>query len=127
MGLKKFESRQVAGSRIKIVGAGDGLSDALDIEPIELTHGAEVFVLLRTTVRDVDFVPRKKGDYSILDRAHVLSTEQAVALGADDLDMAKLILANEADRIQRAKDSMVGQRNVADEGLDTSGEGKDQD
>lgn len=122
MALKKFEAKQVAGARIKIVGAGDGLSDALDIEPIELPHGSEVYVLLRTEVRDVDFVPRKKGDYSILDRKHTLATQEATLVGVDDLPAVKSILAAQADRVQRAKDSMVGQGRLDEDEDEPGGE-----
>lgn len=117
MALQKFEGRQVAASRISIVGAGDGLSDALDIEPIALKHGQEVQVVLRCVVRDVDHVPLKKGESSILARKHVLATMDATLLLGDTEGavVVKELLADNADRIQRAKDSMAGQGRLDDD------------
>lgn len=115
MALPKFEGKQVIASRIAIVGCGDGLSDALDIEPIALKSGETGFAVLSWKVRDVDHTPIKKGEDSVLARKHVLTTESVMIVSEDD-DQAslKIMLAANADRIQRAKDSMNGQQTIDD-------------
>ena len=41
MGLPEFEGRAVVRSAVKITRAGDGLSEALKLEPTALHHGDE--------------------------------------------------------------------------------------
>ena len=42
--LGNFEGRREAGSQISITKAGDGLSDALQVDPVAYSTGEEVFV-----------------------------------------------------------------------------------
>lgn len=116
MALPKFEGKQVVTSRIAIVGTGDGLSDALDIEPIALKHGATGYAVISWKVRDVDHTPIKKGEDAVLARKHVLATEHVMLVSEDeDLVTVKVMIASNIDRIQRAKDSMEGQGRLDDE------------
>lgn len=115
-GLPRFEGKQVIASRIAIVGAGDGLSDALDIEPVALKHGQEGFAVLSWKVRDVDHVPIKKGEDAVLARKHVLTTESVMIVGGEeDEATVRVMLASHADEVQRAKDSRAGQGRIDDE------------
>lgn len=116
MALPRFEGKPVIASRMAIVGAGDGLSAALDLEPVALKIGQRVRVVLEGEVRDVDHTPIKKGENSVLARKHVVSTE-GIMLVTDESDDAqiKLMLAADADRLQRAKDSAEGQGRLDDE------------
>lgn len=116
MGLPKFEGKQVIAARMAIVGAGDGLSAALDLEPIALKIGQRVRLVLEGEVRDVDHTPIKKGENSVLARKHVVSTESIMLVTEEEDDASIVVmLAANADRLQRAKDSMEGQRNFGDE------------
>lgn len=116
MALPKFEGKQVIAARMAIVGAGDGLSAALDLEPIALKIGQRVRLVLEGEVRDVDHTPIKKGENSVLARKHVVSTESIMLVTEeeDDASIVRMLAAN-ADRLQRAKDSMEGQRAFGDE------------
>lgn len=61
--LHKFEGRDVIATRIKVANAGDGLSEAMTIEPQELTHGEVVYVVLECEVDDVGFKRIKGTDH----------------------------------------------------------------
>lgn len=116
MALPKFEGKQVVASRITVPGMGGGLNDALDVEPVALKHGQRGFGIFEYEVRDVDHVPLKRGESAVLARHHVLTADR-VMLVSDDDDKAtvQVMLAANADRIQRAKDSMEGQGRIDDE------------
>ena len=62
MTLKPFGDHDVTVSAIRIVGAGDGLSDALELDPVELEHGDKVYVVLGCIVTKVGFDPIKDSD-----------------------------------------------------------------
>lgn len=83
--LNKFEGREVIGTRIAIANAGDGLSQAMAIDPQELTLGDTVHVVLECTVdkltfervKDTDALTRvqrlKAGTASLIDASLVSS------------------------------------------------------
>lgn len=114
-GLPKFEGRQVLASRITVPGMGGGLNDALDVEPIALKHGQSGYAVFRWEVRDVDHVPLKKGESSILARHHVLTADQVMILDNDEQnDTVEGWLNDHAVEVRRAKDSMSGQTEIPD-------------
>lgn len=55
----KFEGREVAGYKIKITNAGDGLSAAMAIDPEAFTLGEHVYVVLECEVGRISFDPVK--------------------------------------------------------------------
>lgn len=59
--LRKFEGRDTTGASIKITNAGDGLSQAMEIEAIELRLGDKVYVVLETEVSAISLRPSKEG------------------------------------------------------------------
>lgn len=115
--LGKFEGRDVIASRITVPNMGGGLNEALDLlEPLKLKHGDEVLLVTRGRVRDVDFPEFKKGDATLLARQHVLTAASVMIVSeADDRALVEVMLAANAERIQRAKDSMDGQTRIDDE------------
>lgn len=72
MSLQPFDDHDVTEVAIRIVRAGDGLSDALDAAPVELHHDETVYVVLRCTVTKVTHEQVKDSDE--LRRVHTLST-----------------------------------------------------
>lgn len=92
--LHRFEGRDVIGTKIKITGAGDGLSQALAIEPQELSLGETVYVVTECVVdkvthervKDTDTLTRvqslKAGTATLVDKALVaeLLEEQRVKI-----------------------------------------------
>jgi len=71
--LKPFEDRDVVQSAAKVVNAGDGLSDAMTLEPVEYNVGDRVFLVLETVVSGVSYVPVK--DTDVLKRVHTFRTQ----------------------------------------------------
>lgn len=71
--LAPFENHEVVGTSIAVTNAGDGLSQALKVEPVERERGETVFVLLETTVDKITFVG-SKDDSEALIRQHTLKT-----------------------------------------------------
>lgn len=59
MALAKFEGDEVLGTKVKITRAGDGLSQALEIDPQVLKQRTVVYVVLECTVGRVAFDPVK--------------------------------------------------------------------
>jgi hypothetical protein len=69
-GLASFDNRLVLSAGIAITGAGDGLSEALAVEPREYHHGETVYVVIEAEVSKVRFDPVK--DTEGLRRVHFL-------------------------------------------------------
>jgi len=78
--LHSFDGREVIMSTIAIIGAGDGLSQALSIDPREYHHGQQVDVVLRCEVTQVGFKPIKDTDR--LERKHTLRAGIATIVDA---------------------------------------------
>lgn len=70
MTLEPFGERDVTECAVKIVNTGDGLSEALDIAPVELDHGQTVHVVLRGTVTKITYEQVKDTDE--LRRVHTI-------------------------------------------------------
>lgn len=93
--LTPFDGRQVFATTVIITNAGDGLSDALEVDPEEYHHGDVVHVVLRCTVNKVRFDPVK--DTEGLRRVHVFRAEEATVV---DADLVEEHLSAQRDRIE---------------------------
>lgn len=100
MSLPKFEKKEVVTASVKITNAGDGLSTALQIEPVALAIGDEVFYLLKGVVNHVDHVP-VTATSKTLERKHTVKTLEITAVPAE---MAGPILEEAAERIAEAQE-----------------------
>lgn len=96
--MSKFEGREVIGTKVAIVGAGDGLSESLAIDPVELKIGATVYVLTECVVAAVSLVPVK--DTQSLTRNHKLKAGTTTLV---DEGFAGETLAAQADKIAEAR------------------------
>lgn len=97
MPLGTFDGHDVITSSVAIRNAGDGLSQAMSIEHIELHHGQTVYVVLECEVKDVQFPIIK--DTESLNRKHVLSAGTATIVDkalVDSVITAQKIKINEA-------------------------------
>lgn len=108
--LGEFEGNPIARSSVKITKAGDGLSDALKVDPVVLHRGDEVYFVLRGKVRYVAHPPEKKDSVAVV-RQHIIDTEDIAIV--QEAEVAKLLEANR-DRVQRALDSLAGQMKIGD-------------
>lgn len=112
--LTEFEGADVTGSRIVITKAGDGLSDALKVEPVELHKGEIVHFILRGRVRKIGFPPAhvEKGEPSVdCVREHVIDTLDIVLV--DEAQVGRALDENR-ERVKRALESVGGQLKVDD-------------
>lgn len=104
MGLPNFEGRAVVRSAVKITRAGDGLSEALKLEPSALHHGDEVFFVLRGSVTQVNHRPTSREEDDLV-RVHTVEAQEIAMVGQAQVDE---LLAAERDRVKRLKDEEAG-------------------
>lgn len=109
-GLGNFEGDQIARSTVKITKAGDGLSDALKVEPVVFHRGDTVYFVLRGKVRYAAFPPEKKDSADVV-RQHIIDTVDIAIV--QEADVAKMLEEN-AKRVQAGIDSMKGQGSILD-------------
>lgn len=111
MDLEAFDGRDVRRTTIAITGAGDGLSEALALDPQQLHIGDRVFVVVEAKVRDVRFKPIK--DTEDLQREHVAVA--AVATLVDE-PVVREVLDQQIVRLLDAKKARDGQERFDIEG-----------
>jgi hypothetical protein len=102
-----FEGADVLRVQVAVTNAGDGLSDALAVDPQPLPLGATVHVVLECVVQQVKFVPAvdKQHPEDGLARVHVLRAGRATIIDSADVQAA---LDAQADRIRRAREDAEG-------------------
>ncbi len=114
--LEPYKGRDVLRTSISIRNAGDGLSAAMKIDPIELEIDDRVFVVLECVVTHHDHGPIK--DTDCLELKQVLRAEAATLV---DEDVVRQHLDDQAMRIERAKDAVIGRQKLpTDEELDNA-------
>lgn len=119
--LQPFDGRDVLRTSIAITRAGDGLSEALRIDPREFHHGEVVHVVLECVVTKVDFRPiDPKDPDGPLVRSHTLSAGTATVV---DADLVSDHLAKQRDRIQKAREEAAGIQRIP--GTEPEGWGDD--
>lgn len=101
--LHRFEGREVIGTKIAITGAGDGLSEAMSIEPEELRLGEKVFVVLEAEVSKITHTQVKDTDSLI----RVQNLKAGVATLVDE-DMVADVLAEQREKNRRAAEEKAG-------------------
>lgn len=111
--LHDFEGRKIDRATIKIVGAGDGLSDALAIDPEEIELGEDRYFVLRGSCGRVSIETDKNG---VTARVHTIKTAEITMLEGK---MVKDFLTAAADNLARAKSELEGQMQLqADDDLE---------
>lgn len=111
--MQDFEGQEVHRATVKIVGAGDGLSDALKIDPEEIHKDEDRYFVIRARCSSVSFPTDAKG---LTSRAHTMSTTEITMV---EESIAKKFLQAAADNLARAKAEMEGQMQLdADEDLE---------
>lgn len=96
--LHKFEGREVIGTKVKITGAGDGLSQALAIDPEELSLGETVYVVLECVVDKV--IHERVKDTEALTRVQSLKAGTATLV---DKSLVDEKLEAQRVKIERAR------------------------
>lgn len=106
--LPDFEGHEVRKALLRITGAGDGLSEALALEPKAYHHGQEVAFVLKGVVDQVNHKPVEKGGEDLA-RVH---TVVAVDVAEVDLSDIKVYLEDQAERTRLARDAAAGQEQL---------------
>lgn len=117
--LPSFENHQVVRSAVKITRAGDGLSEALKLEPQALQHGDEVFFVLRGEVTQVTHRPASKEESDILARVHVVEAREIALVDGSEVEH---LFASERTRLKKLKDAAESRAPLP--GLDGEDEGE---
>lgn len=105
--LGDFEGQPVVGTTVVIRNTGDGLSEAMKVEPTMLHAGDTVHVVLECTVVDVGFPPQDRdqpGGPRV--RRHVLKAGTATFV---DGELVAEALAEQERRIEAHREAATGQ------------------
>lgn len=115
--LTPFDGRDVLRTTIAVANAGDGLSEALRIDPREFHHGEIVHVVLECVVDQVRFVPLDTKDAAgPLVRTHRLKAGTATIV---DADLVAEQVNRQKIRIEKAREEAAGVTRI--KGLEPDG------
>lgn len=95
--LTPFDGRIVIGSSVRVHNAGDGLSKAMGVEPVELHTGDKVYVVLETEVGPITHDPVKETGQYI--RIHHLKAGTGTIV---DSELVKNVIDAQAKKIEEA-------------------------
>lgn len=95
--LSPFDGRDVRAATVSITNAGDGLSQAMKVDPVELHHADTVYVVLQCEVAKVRFDQIKDSDD--LMRVHVLKAGLATLVEGE---LVADVLAAQRKKIMEA-------------------------
>lgn len=98
MTLTAYEGADVVQSTIRITRAGDGLSDGLNVDPVEYHLGDKVYVVLECAVTRVAHEPVK--DTEVLKRVHTLAAEMGTIVGRE---IVSAVLDEQRVKIEKAR------------------------
>ena len=127
--LTPFDDRPVNRVTMAVTNAGDGLSAAMAVAPVEYHHGQRVIVVLEGIVSKVAHVEQVPGDAdSAMIRQHTIKAEAATILGEKDEGNVRGILNRTKDAVRKAVDAAAGQMRLdGTDADDTQVDGDDGD
>jgi hypothetical protein len=110
--IETYEGHEVIGSRMKLVNAGDGLSEAMRIAPMALHVGDRVVMIVEAVVTKIEHSPAEPKDWTgPFLRTHTLRAEAATV--TDNATTLRIIDKHKA-AVLRARE-IDGQRSIDDE------------
>lgn len=109
--LGTFEGRKVIKTTISVRNAGDGLSQAMEVDPQLLHQGDTVYVVMECAVGPVSFDPVKDSDSDCL-RKHVLRAGAATIV---DADLVKQAVEAQTEKIIASREAAAGIQRVPDD------------
>lgn len=107
--LSPYKGSDVLRTTIAVRNAGDGLSEAMGIDPVELPIGSKVVLVLECEV--------KAHDYERIPNTKALVLKQVLKAGTATLIDAELVqaaLVEQRERIDKAKADASGQPRLVD-------------
>lgn len=105
--LPGFEGATVTTAAVKITNAGDGLSEALEVEPKALHLGDEVSYVIRGTVAQV-------AHKTINGKVTRVQTVKATEVAELPENIAEGLIEQAAERISKLRDEKSGQTRIED-------------
>lgn len=99
-----FEGLDVVAAKVRVTRAGDGLSEAMTLDPQDLHHGEEVYLIIKGKVGRVSYDPVPKAD-GVLQRVHTVVASECVMVAPDEVEA---LLDRERDRLARLKEDRAG-------------------
>lgn len=102
--VEVYEGRDVLQTTLQVTNAGDGLSEAMAVEPTVLHHQQTVYLVLECVVSKVSYPPIK--DTDCLARMHTLKAGRATLV---DGDLVLPAINDQHLRIVAARDAVAGQ------------------
>lgn len=105
--LEAFEGHDVIGAKVAITRAGDGLSDALSVEPVAYDQGAKIYVVLECLVDKVQFDPVKDTDSLV--RKHTFAAQAATIV---DAELVAGLVDSQKELIRKRKEEAAGIQSI---------------
>lgn len=110
--LGTYKGREIVGAAMALRNAGDGLSEAMQLEPVDLEIGQRVHIVIEAVVDQHKLVPAIKGDlHGPLQVVAGLKAEAAKIV--ENPTVAKLLDKHKA-ALNKAKE-IEGQQSIEDE------------
>lgn len=109
--LPAFDGREVTRATVRITKAGDGLSEALQVQPEALHGGDDVFYVLRGVVRQINHRFGDEDDDPIT-RQHTIET---IGITKIDPKLAEKLLNEAAEKLAQAKAAAAGDATLLDQ------------
>lgn len=106
--LPAFEGEKVVASAVKVTKAGDGLDEALEIEPQAFHMEAEVGLVLTGTVTQINH----RRLHGKLVRVHTIVTSESAMV---PVNIAWGLISSAAERLRKLRDERNGQTSIDDQ------------
>jgi hypothetical protein len=104
--LQSFDGQEVTGTTIKIINAGDGLSKAMETEPVMLHHGQKAYVVIECDVARVSFDPVDRDEPAgNLLRVHTLRAGTSTLV---DFELVNKVITEQARKNTLADEARKG-------------------
>lgn len=100
-----FEGRPVVAAAVRVTNAGDGLSEALRLDPQDLHHGEEIWLIVKGFVSKVSYDPIPKSEGSLLQRVHTIKASECIMVAPDEVES---LLERERERLLKLKEEAAG-------------------
>lgn len=84
--MNEFENADVVQSTVRVTRAGDGLSEALTVDPVEYRIGETVHVVLKCKVGAITLKPVK--DTEVLQRVHTFTAQEGTVVAGELVEAA---------------------------------------
>lgn len=119
--LKDYEGTPVVRTKIAITNAGDGLSSAMAVAPVQYPPGSKVFVVLECEVAKHTHTPIE--DTGTMELTQTFKAGVATVV---DKGLVQELIEQQRDAIQKAKDEASGQLRIDTDNAPGEG-GEDED